>query len=94
MTNCLVTTQTWLLSLIQRWWHDVYFIYSWPYNITTTQIYAMTSNKLGPHIKLGALESRIKGHLPVMGGMVIVAIRSPWTEMQYFHSGPTWRIPG
>ena len=37
-------------------------------NITTTQIYAkVTSNKLGHDISV--FESRIKGHLPVMGGM-------------------------
>ena len=38
-------------------------------NITTTQIYAkVTSNKLDHDIAV--FESRIKGHLPVMGGMV------------------------
>ena len=38
-------------------------------NITTTQIYAkVTSNKLDHDISV--FESRIKGHLPVMGGMV------------------------
>ena len=37
-------------------------------NITTTQIYAkVTSNKLDHDIAV--FESRIKGHLPVMGGM-------------------------
>ena len=38
-------------------------------NITTTQIYAkVTSNKLDHDISV--FESRIKGHLPVIGGMV------------------------
>ena len=37
-------------------------------NITTTQIYAkVTSTKLDHDISV--FESRIKGHLPVMGGM-------------------------
>ena len=37
-------------------------------NITTTQIYAkVTSTKLNHDISV--FESRIKGHLPVMGGM-------------------------
>ena len=37
-------------------------------NITTTQIYAkVTSSKLEHDIS--AFESRIKGHLPTMGGM-------------------------